>query len=71
VPPIKDDLLHVRFGNTEIHMVNTPNIQARGLHIPQKGANRPTVMTGQDIAWQQALLPRLMAAGHRMVQGAG
>jgi hypothetical protein len=35
VPPVKDDLLHVGFGNTCIHTVNTPpNIQAQGLHIP-------------------------------------
>jgi hypothetical protein len=30
VPPVKDDLLHVRFSNIGIHMVNTPpNIQGR------------------------------------------
>jgi hypothetical protein len=41
-PPVKDDLFHVRFGNTGIHTVNTPpNIQARGLHIPQKCATAP------------------------------
>jgi hypothetical protein len=40
--PVKDDLLHVRLGNIGIHTVHTPpNIQARGLHIPQKGAMTP------------------------------
>jgi hypothetical protein len=30
VPPVKDDLLHVRFSNIGIHMVNTPtNNQGR------------------------------------------
>jgi hypothetical protein len=42
MPLVKDDLLHVRFGNTGIHMVNAPsNIHARGLDIPQKGTTAP------------------------------
>jgi hypothetical protein len=32
--PIKNDLLHVRFGSAGTHTVNTPpNIQVPGLHI--------------------------------------
>jgi hypothetical protein len=37
--PSKNDLPDVRFGSAGIHTVNSsPNIQARGLHILQKGA---------------------------------
>jgi hypothetical protein len=33
-----NDLLHVRFGSVGTHTFNTkPNIQALGLHIPQRG----------------------------------
>jgi hypothetical protein len=39
VPPVKDDLLHVRFGSIGIYTVNTPpNTQGRGLHSPRRGA---------------------------------
>jgi hypothetical protein len=31
----------------------------------------PTTVMGQDNAWQEALSPRLMAAGHKTVQGVG
>jgi hypothetical protein len=49
--PVKDNLLYVRFGSTDIHTVNTPpNIQAQGLHIAWKGTTAPTIMTGQDNA---------------------
>jgi hypothetical protein len=42
MPLIKDDLLYVRFGNTDIHWINTPpNIQVQGLHITQKGITAP------------------------------
>jgi hypothetical protein len=34
-----------------------------------KEAPLPTATMGQDSAWQEALSPHLMAAGHRMVQG--
>jgi hypothetical protein len=41
-PSVKDDLLHVRFDNICIHtVIAPPNIQAWGLHIPQKGATTP------------------------------
>jgi hypothetical protein len=37
--PVKNDLFHVRLGSTGTHTVNTPpNIQARGIHIPRRGA---------------------------------
>jgi hypothetical protein len=36
---VKNDLLHVRFDSAGTHTVNTlSNIQARGLHIPRRGA---------------------------------
>jgi hypothetical protein len=41
-----------------------------GLHIPRK-APRPTIVTGRDGTWQEALSPRLTAAGRMMVQGVG
>jgi hypothetical protein len=69
--PVKNDLLHVGLSSTSTHTVNTPlDIQARGFTSPRE-APPPTVVMGQDGAWQEALSPRLMATGHRMVQRAG
>jgi hypothetical protein len=47
----KNNLLHVKFGNTDNQMVNTPlNIQAWGLHTPQKGAIAHCCMMEQGSA---------------------
>jgi hypothetical protein len=45
---VKSELLHIRFGNTVSHTVNTtPNIQTRGLHTLRKGATTHCGMMGQ------------------------
>jgi hypothetical protein len=67
VSPSKNDLPDVRFGSAGIHTVNSPpNIQARGLHILQKGTTATSV-TIQDNTWQEAMSPSPTAMGHRMV----
>jgi hypothetical protein len=64
-------VLHVRFGNIGIHTVNTPpNIQALGLHIPQKGATAPLQIRDKTTPDRWPCPPRLTVTGHRMVQGA-
>jgi hypothetical protein len=47
---VKNDLLHVRFGNTGTQTVNTlSNIQARGLRTPEKGTTAHYCIMGQGI----------------------
>jgi hypothetical protein len=70
--PSKNNILHVRFGNTSTPTVNTPsNIQAWGLRIHRKGTITHCRMMGQGNTWQKALCHHLMTACHRMVQRAG
>jgi hypothetical protein len=60
--PVKNDLLHVRFGSTGTHAVNTPtNIQVWG--------PLPDIAMRHDSVGPEAQSPCLAATGHRTVQG--
>jgi hypothetical protein len=68
---VKDDLLHVRFSHIGIPTVNTHQI-SKPMDFTSPGKAPPPHCNDRiGQCWQEALSPRLIAIGHRIVQRVG